>query len=439
MNNDIIELLNIKGIDVDLESSTVTRQNGSLLCYLKLIKKDEKCPVCGSRTIVTKDYRDKKITHSISTVSPCFIVYRARRFICKNCGKLFYEHNPFALPDEKVTTLTKILVLDYLRSHTETFSAAAKLFNLSTTSVINIFDNYVDMKALPLPNVICIDEIYTNRLCSTSKYTCIIADFYTNSIVEMYRSRHKLYLTACFNRIPANQRDKVCAVVMDMWDSYRDLAHVYFKNAIVAVDSFHIIMHINDALTQIRINIMNKYKKNVSSFVEHDMYYYMLKKFHYFFTKDFDKITEKPIRIYKLRTKWDKYEIRKYLLSIHPDLYYAYWLKEDYREFNRTAYYESCDEELDEFIDKFSNSHLKEYRDVGKMLQRWKTEIKNSFIRVSNKRLSNGSIEGINSKLRCIIKNANGYCNWERFRNRCMFCINKKAPIKGMTKSKINY
>lgn len=439
MTNDIIEILNLKGIEVDLNSSCITRQNGSLLCYLKLIRKDEICPFCGKNNTTTKDYREKKITHSISTSSPCYIVYKARRLVCKTCGKIFYEHNPFSLPDEKVTTLTKVLVLDDLRSHTATFSSVANHYNLSITSITNIFDNYVDMKTHRFPSVICIDEIYTNKLCPSSKYTCVIADFKTKEIVEMYRSRHKLYLTACFNRIPTNQRDHVCAIIMDMWDSYRDLAHTFFKNAIVAVDSFHIIMHLNDAINKIRINIMNKYYSNVSTFNAHDMYYYMLKKFHYFFTKDFDNITDKPIRIYKLRTKWDKYEIRKYLLSIHPDLYYAYWLKEEYREFNRTADYQTCDEELNEFIDKFSNSHLKEYRDIGRTLRNWKSEIKNSFIRVNNKRLSNGTIEGINSKLKCIIKNANGYCNWERFRNRCMFCINKKAPIKNMPKSKINY
>lgn len=73
------------------------------------------------------------------------------------------------------------------------------------------------------------------------------------------------------------------------------------------------------------------------------------------------------------------------------------------------------------------------------MLSHWKIEIKNSFIRVSirennqsqivKKRLSDGPMEGTNSRLKCIIKNANGYRNYRRFRNRYMFCINKNTPI----------
>ena len=43
-------------------------------------------------------------------------------------------------------------------------------------------------------------------------------------------------------------------------------------------------------------------------------------------------------------------------------------------------------------------------------------------------------MEGTNSRLKCIIKNANGYRNFNRFRNRCFFAINKNEPILGRPK-----
>ncbi len=119
-----------------------------------------------------------------------------------------------------------------------------------------------------------------------------------------------------------------------------------------------------------------------------DMYYYMLKKFHYFFVKEFDNIYNGKINVNKLKTKWDKHEIRKYLLSIDDDLKYAYYLKERYREFNLTASYDDCDEELKDLIEEFRNSHLDEFRQFGVLLNRWKKYIKNSFIRVDKRRLS---------------------------------------------------
>ena len=83
----------------------------------------------------------------------------------------------------------------------------------------------------------------------------------------------------------------------------------------------------------------------------------------------------------------------------------------------------------------------------GKLLNHWKTEIKNSFITVDTlikdkkdnlilvkKRLSNGPMEGCNSRIKCIIKNANGYKNFDRFRKRIFFSINKNTPIKNYKK-----
>ena len=52
------------------------------------------------------------------------------------------------------------------------------------------------------------------------------------------------------------------------------------------------------------------------------------------------------------------------------------------------------------------------------------------------KRLSNGPMEGTNARLKCIIKNANGYRNFNRFRNRCFFSINKNESILGNPKLK---
>ena len=61
---------------------------------------------------------------------------------------------------------------------------------------------------------------------------------------------------------------------------------------------------------------------------------------------------------------------------------------------------------------------------------------KGNFI-IIKKRLSNGPMEGCNSRIKCLIKNANGYRNFERFRKRVFFSLNKNTPIK-VKKNKLN-
>ncbi len=66
---------------------------------------------------------------------------------------------------------------------------------------------------------------------------------------------------------------------------------------------------------------------------------------------------------------------------------------------------------------------------IASTLDNWKKEIANSFIpcrRNDGKiiRLSNGKIEGKNSYIKKMITLANGYSNFESFRNRAMYCEN---------------
>ena len=61
------------------------------------------------------------------------------------------------------------------------------------------------------------------------------------------------------------------------------------------------------------------------------------------------------------------------------------------------------------------------------MLKNWRTEILNSFIPVDNRRISNGPIESINGRIKILLKTSLKYKNFERLKNRIMYCINKDS------------
>ncbi|MCF7933082.1 MAG: transposase [Acholeplasmataceae bacterium] len=111
-------------------------------------------------------------------------------------------------------------------------------------------------------------------------------------------------------------------------------------------------------------------------------------------------------------------------------------MKEAYREFNLTASIHDKDERVSteraflELVHAFMNSVDEEFRAFGE-ISNWHDEIMNSFIGTKNgRRLSNGPIEGMNSKIKTLIKISNGMRNFKRFRNRCTYALNKNMPIK---------
>ena len=70
---------------------------------------------------------------------------------------------------------------------------------------------------------------------------------------------------------------------------------------------------------------------------------------------------------------------------------------------------------------------INEFKDVISFLENWKTEILNSFIYIDERRISNGPIESINGRIKVLMKTSLKYKNFERLRNRIMFCINKNS------------
>ena len=89
-----------------------------------------------------------------------------------------------------------------------------------------------------------------------------------------------------------------------MYAPYKQVSEKPFKNALIAIDSFHVIRQLNMVIKTIVIIVMNKYKTDKNA-LKNDTWYSMLKKFSYFFIKNIHDITNQPIRIYKLHAWWN--------------------------------------------------------------------------------------------------------------------------------------
>jgi transposase len=429
MYDDIIQLLFLDPIRSKIELIEVHRENSIPIVEIKLKKEQLKCPICESTTVF-HSYRLKQIKYSLSSYEPYIIKYHSRRYQCRVCKKYISEHNPFSSRWSSISNFTKHSILESLKGISRTFTDIAQQHHISIQEVINIFDKSISAKRRSLGQVMCIDEIFISRR-HKYKYACVLYDFNSSKIIDVITTRHKMYLIEYFSRIKDTERQTVKIVVMDMWESYREVISMCFPRAAIAVDSFHIITHLNRAMDRIRIDTMNRYRIGSSDPEFDDMYYYMLKKFAYFFLKDLDELNNfKPVYIKKLKTYWDKEEVLKYLLSIDDDLARCFKLKERYRYFNKTADFYHCDEELDDLIQEFINNPVKEFRAFGRTLINWKQEIKNSFLISNKRRVSNGPIESTNSKIKSIIKASNGIRKFSRLRNKIMYSINRDLPIQ---------
>lgn len=430
MNNDNIELLKfieLHHYDVDKTKTKiyVDPTTSEITCNLFLNRRTTTCKYCRSTHTVVKETKIKEINHCIKPQTKITIFFHQKKFKCKECNHTFMENNPIG---ESISYYGEIAMIEMLRNPRKTFSDVAGDCFTSTQNVINHFDKRVNINRHPLTKVLCFDELYGRKLTKT-KYSFTIYDPMSNTILDILDARRKNVLEDYFSHIPIRELNSVQYVNIDMWSTYAEIAEYYLPNATICVDSFHVIKHLNDAMTQIRLNIQRRFAESKDN--DRNGYYWLLKTFSYYFVEDFDNIkyTRRPKSHYGYLV--DKHAVLAKLLSINDDLKNAYYLKEEYREFNLTEEYSQYTiDKIEDFIEKFKKSKFIEFRNFASTLDRWKYYIANSFIRVNGKRMSNGPMESLNGRTGRILEDGYGYTDFERFRNRAMFALNKNEPIK---------
>lgn len=144
----------------------------------------------------------------------------------------------------------------------------------------------------------------------------------------------------------------------------------------------------------------------------------------------------------KLNKFLNYYDLKSMIEAVHPDLKKAWDLRDDVVDFYDKCTYDTARDELKKLIQAFASSEIPEMKEFSRTLISWREEIINSFIVVKQRhtvdkdtdqvvvsdiKLNNGLMENRNSIIKTIKKAANGYTNWDRFRNRCLYVLRRNS------------
>lgn len=426
MNNTIIKLFNLEPLDIEGISCATT--DYTTYAFITLRRTLQCCPSCGTSTKTVHDYRKRTLSHGVINDAFTTIVYNCRRYKCTWCGKVFSEANPFTSPSRRISKYMILRIMKMLKNPKVTFSQIAEELGISASTVIRIFDQHAGITPIRLPECLCIDEVYTVKY-KQKVYACILVDMLTSQIYELRPSRRKYELAEYFSSISRTERLRVKYVCMDMWDTYRSLSRTYFPNAKVCVDSFHVVQLVNRAFTNVRINVMKQYRSDSEE-------YRLLKKYNWVISKDSSKLDmNKYVNLHYYYHLVDSKYVQistliERITDIDLQLKIAYSIKEEYAYINRTSTPENIERRLTAFIDELPTYGITELDRLSRTLQNWKQEIINSFDTYTGRRISNGPIESVNSRIKLIKRNGNGYRNFERFRNRVLYSLNNNSTIK---------
>ena len=393
-NNFTEELLGLQGVKI----TNIENNENNQIIYAEMERKKHNCICCGTATDTVHDYRTQRIKDIPAFGKNVTIILRKRRYRCPNCGKRFYESNTFLSKYQQRTKRLSEFVVDKLRDE-RSFTSVAKEVNLSVSTVIRIFDKISYPKA-KLSTALSIDEFKGNTW--GEKYQCILTDPINKVVLDILPERYAYYLTDYFQKFPLNERKQVRYFVSDMWKTFADTSSVWFKNATQIVDKYHWIRQAIWAFENVRKEEQKKLGPELRKY---------FKRSKSLLIKRFDNLTDE-----------EKQQVNV-MLYYSVNISRAYWYKEEFLKIIYHKDSESAIIALNEWIENAECCGIPQFEKCAKTMRNWYTGIVNSL----SLPITNGFTEGCNNKIKVLKRNAYGYKNFKRFRNRILHIFSHQS------------
>ena len=422
------DILTSLGIPGDKISHLYVDDEDEILSYYVELKDLRPCcPICGCSDTKIKGYYETKIRHSIfGTRKYTYVFIKNRRYVCLKCKKTFKQEIDIANKGSSISNQTKFIISEDLKTK-KTIIQIAKERNVSSTTVRKILDEAVRYQPqLSFPEVICIDEFcYKHSASKEGKYPTVISNPFTGDIIDIVISRWKKVLMEYFNKVKTKDRSNVKYFVSDMNETYRQIKRMYFYDATHVIDRFHLIKAFNEAITRIRTRILKQ------EIYYNDKEYRYLKKNWKIFLMNREKAEEKNVV--------DKYGIVTPLsvqidrcIQKYPDLYYAYWTKQEFlKDTKKLMLYVEAEKVVNFYLNKLNGNQIEEMHAIGKTFKNWKLEIINGLIKNPyQRRLTNAIAESNNNYIQTLIDASYGLPVFERMRKRVLYINRNRTKQK---------
>ena len=389
-SNCIKDLLNLK--DVILKS--IKNLESAVEVYIELPVAEHICPSCGCKTTKIHDYYTQPITDIPIYFKPTKLIYRKRRYECKNCNHSFYESNDIVNKYARKTKRLAGFIVDQLRA-LDSVSNISKRTSVDPGYISRMLP-YLAVTNTHLPKVLCIDEFKGNS--GHYKYQVALIDGETHEVVDILECRYKHFLCEYFKKFPKEQLDNVKYFVTDLWETYKDIGFTYFRKAKIVADHFHWTRYACDAVNRIRIDVQNNLPKKERIYFKHSRKLLLSRRCN---------ITDDKL----------KDELSYILINYSESLRIAYREKEDLLDIVHSD--ESPEfkiSKLNEWIKRNLESDIPQLQQCAKTYQHWYVEIKHSL----EVPYSNGPTEGFNNKIKVLKRVSFGIRNFTNFKARIM-------------------
>lgn len=250
-------------------------------------------------------------------------------------------------------------------------------------------------------NKLCFDEIAPHK--GHGNYRLVISAPELGIVLDVLADRKKETLEAWFVARGTAWCAAVKSYCADMWDGYHGAAQAHLPNATPVVDRFHVMKNLNEALSKIR----RKLQKTLDEATQKEM-----KGIRWLLVRNRADLTDEQ------RQQLDQ------MLTYSSELKICYELKERFREiFNAPLSRDEAEAKLEDWMALALATGFSAMQTFVNTLRNWKASLLNYFI----DRLNNGFAEGVNTKIKLILRRAFGFRKFESLRLHILVAFEPKS------------
>ena len=353
------------------------------------------CPQCSSAAPI-HDHQERQWRHLDTCQFPTIVHARVPRLKCPTHG-IKQLAVPWAEPGSRFTAMFESMAIDWL--HHASVKAVAKMLRITWAQADGIMQRAVvrglARRQPEAPRHVGVDETSFQK---RHEYVTVVSDLDASKVVHVADDRSRPALDGFWTGLAPEQRERVEAVSMDMWEPYiqSTLEHLPDAENKIVFDKFHVAQHLGNAVDLVR---KQEHRSNMATGDP------ILKGTKY-------RWLESP-----RGRSWSQSRAFNLLRDLAPRMGRAWALREAAMALWTLHNPQVADRNFAIWYRWARRSQLEPMRKVAAMIKRHWANIRTYFTH----RVTNAGAESLNAKIQAAKRRACGFRNRERFRTAIFF------------------
>ena len=367
-------------------------EGGNVIFTVRQATADLRCVACGSRQVIRRGYCQRRFRSLPIGSHPVQAVLDVPRVGCRDCGAVRQVRVGFAEERRSYTTGFERYVLD-LSKHM-TIHDIARHLQVGWDVVKDIEKRSLTrrFRRIKLKHVrqIAIDEIAIGR---GHRYLTVVLDLVSGAVVFIGDGKGAEALEPFWKRLRC-ARATIEAVAMDMAPAYISAVVTHLPEAVLVFDHFHLIKLFNEKLSNLRRDLYREAKEQLHKDVLKGTRWLLLKN-----PENLDDTHNESKRLQEA-------------LKLNAPLATAYYMKDDLRRVWEQPHKQAAHRILTAWILRAQTSGIRMLIKFAHTLAAYRRQI----LAYYDYPISTGPLEGTNTKIRVLQRQAYGFRDSEFFK-----------------------